>query len=775
MGERGDPLGASKLCESLNDYEAAAEWAEKADDFRAAARLWSEAGALLRCAEARLKNGEATVAAELFEHVGEIERAAKVHEESGDLLRAAHLWTQRGERKRAADLLVQAVVGERGNKVLGAEMAEVCRRAGALYAELGYLQQATKVLQWGRQDRFAGQLLARAGRVDEAIEVLERAGDFLGAADLARQQGDELRANALLAARAESEGRLVEAAVHFEQAGMYARAAQLFEYAGEQRRAAEASERAGQFEVAAGLYESSGELEAAARCLQAAGRNTAAESLYARLEEKDSLIQARAEKGEHLEAARSLLVHARSSGSEARYEEAVALLCEIGAAHTDFIAARTLVAEIRAEQGRMEDALAALNEVLHGVEPAAPHLPALYQYARLMEREGMLIEARKAYEAIVGIDAAFKDVQERVSLLGEAAGPDRQLQGALSAPVPFTAIAPPTRAESMVLDLARGQMKVGATPAPAKGPVIGMDRLTGTVLRGRFRVEEKIGRGAQAEVYRARDQVLDRAVAIKVLRSAIAADEIAQERFLHEARLAAKVHHRSCMTVFDFGRERGVTFIAMEYFPGITLKERLKQGPIGLRAALLVIRKLADALQAVHDVGIVHRDVKPTNVMIDADGRVRLADFGVAQYAGDDSSSTGVMVGTMKYMAPEQARGKEPDPRADVFSLGVVLYEILAGKPPFGGTLDALIARVSKPAPELPEALGVPEAVRALVRGCLERKPRRRTPSMTAVVQAINAILDDPEMRLGPDLPAQAWSGVDRTEAPTVRRPALAL
>jgi eukaryotic-like serine/threonine-protein kinase len=229
---------------------------------------------------------------------------------------------------------------------------------------------------------------------------------------------------------------------------------------------------------------------------------------------------------------------------------------------------------------------------------------------------------------------------------------------------------------------------------------------------GRYRVLEHLGRGASADVYLAEDTVLRRKVALKLLRARDAEPRQLQ-RFEREAHCASMLNHPNVVTVFDIGVDAGVHYIASEYIEGETLRQRLARGPLPAAEAVAIAAGVTSALVAAHEAWIVHRDVKPENIMLRRDHGVKVLDFGVATLAGgadatDPLRRPGALVGTLHYLSPEQVRG-EPiiDTRSDIYSTGVVLYEMLAGYPPFSGDspLDVLAAIVEGEPPPLPDSI----------------------------------------------------------------------
>lgn len=269
-----------------------------------------------------------------------------------------------------------------------------------------------------------------------------------------------------------------------------------------------------------------------------------------------------------------------------------------------------------------------------------------------------------------------------------------------------------------------------------------------------YDIEGEIGEGAMASVYLATQRSLERKVALKVMAAALAADPSFCERFLREGKTLARLSHPHTVTIHDIGNVGELYYMAMEYLPNGTLKERIAAG-LTPEQGVTLIRQIASALGYAHAQGLVHRDVKPANILFRADGTAVLSDFGIAKSLDDRTQFTqaGFAVGTPSYMSPEQARGQEIDGRADLYALGVVLYEILVGKLPYSGTdaLSTALAHLTEPLPELPVHHGRYQEV---LRKLLAKDPAERFPDAAALLAALdNLPAESPEATLVRPLP----------------------
>ncbi len=259
------------------------------------------------------------------------------------------------------------------------------------------------------------------------------------------------------------------------------------------------------------------------------------------------------------------------------------------------------------------------------------------------------------------------------------------------------------------------------------------DSLIDTLFDGRYRIERKLGAGGMADVYLAEDQELGRRVAIKILNSRHGNDDQFIERFRREAKNAAALNHPNIVSIYDRGEAEDTYYIAMEFLDGRTLKELIiGRGAAPINVAIEYARQILSALRFAHRHGIVHRDIKPHNVLVDGEGRVKVTDFGIARAGTSQMTETGSIVGTAQYLSPEQAKGGEVDPRSDLYSLGVVLYELLTGKTPFDGETPVEIAmKHLSTTPKPPSKLrpDVPRELDMVVMRALAKNPDERYQS----------------------------------------------
>jgi serine/threonine-protein kinase len=259
------------------------------------------------------------------------------------------------------------------------------------------------------------------------------------------------------------------------------------------------------------------------------------------------------------------------------------------------------------------------------------------------------------------------------------------------------------------------------------------DSLIDTLFDGRYRIQRKLGAGGMADVYLAEDQELGRRVAIKILNGRHANDDQFIERFRREAKNAAALNHPNIVSIYDRGNAEDTYYIAMEFLDGRTLKELIvSRGAAPINVAIEYARQILSALRFAHRHGIVHRDIKPHNVLVDGEGRVKVTDFGIARAGTSQMTETGSIVGTAQYLSPEQARGGEVDSRSDLYSLGVVLYELLTGKTPFEGDTPVEIAmKHLSNAPQPPSKLrpDIPRELDMVVLRALAKIPDDRYQS----------------------------------------------
>ncbi len=269
---------------------------------------------------------------------------------------------------------------------------------------------------------------------------------------------------------------------------------------------------------------------------------------------------------------------------------------------------------------------------------------------------------------------------------------------------------------------------------------------------GRYRIIREIGRGTMGIVYEAFDPVLERGVALKTVRLEPGPQQGLEfkERFQREAKSAARLNHPNIVTIHDAGEEGGVAYIAMEFLEGRSLRNLMDEGRLTTEDAVSYAIQIAEGLDYAHRFGVIHRDIKPDNIIVSAHGRAKITDFGIAQLPLGNLTQTGALMGTPKYMSPEQIRGERLDGRSDIFSLGVILYEMLSGKPPFtGDSLTSTMYKILQESPGDPLGDSCPAGLRQILARSLAKDKDRRYAEgadMAAELRRHESIVPDPAL-----------------------------
>lgn len=383
-------------------------------------------------------------------------------------------------------------------------------------------------------------------------------------------------------------------------------------------------------------------------------------------------------------------------------------------------------------QGKLEQALA----VLLRLDSSAEDLEALYRLGGALERRGALGPAIKAYERILMIDNQFKDALARKrraeTLLKNST---QRVRGVHRGGI----------AQAAQAQVAQQRRQRPAPPPDTAASEISQPGAQRSSL-GRYQIEGMIGRGAMGVVYRGVDPRINRVVAIKTLalQEEFEADELGEvrERFFHEARVAGKLSHPNIVTIYDVGEEDDLAFIAMEFLDGTDIRRFVRKDKrLPVNRIMEIGAQIAEALDYAHKQGVVHRDIKPSNVILDSAGRnIKVVDFGIARIGASGKTRTGTVMGTPPYMSPEQLAGRSVDGRSDIFSLAVLLFELVAGRRPFEG--DSVAALMMKIANERhPDIMslrgGVPACFRNILDKALQKNPDKRFQTAAAMRLAL--------------------------------------
>jgi tetratricopeptide (TPR) repeat protein len=684
---------AAEIRHDQNRFIESAELYRKAGKHESAGTIYAQQKDFAKAAEAYVEAGNTGVAAELFEQAGRHLDAARNYAEANFHRHAAQAYLRCDRWFEAAQSLERVIedegVGARSEQQI-AEMRKLHRMAGNLYERAGKLDLAERILVRGGAHAAAAEIAERCGRHPEAVRLFLDAGQPERAAALLRNSGDPARAALVLAEHYRDRGQEELAAQHFEQGGDALAAAELYRSIGSASEAARCFEQAGDAAQAADLYAAAGDTARAAACYERSGHHLEAAECWALLGDSAREAEFLGRAGRYLRAAE---IHRR----EGRTEEAIRLLQQVAPDSAENALASALLGEIFSAAGKHGLAIKKLEAAIGGQPLSPKNAQVYYQLGCSLEASGELRRAGEIFEGIQAFDYHHGDVAMRLERVRQALAAE----------------------------------EAAATNARVRAPTSASAPAAGAKAIGRYELLGELGRGGMGIVYKARDTMLDRVVALKVLPDTLKENPQALKNFLREAKAAAQLNHPGIVTIYDAGEQGGVWHIAMEFVDGSTLKQIVRQrGRIAAGGVVHVLLQLCEALAFAHDKKIVHRDIKTANVMWTHERKVKIMDFGLARVVEEVRNHTTVVSGTPYYMSPEQTLGRAVDPRTDLYSLGVTVFELATGKLPFTeGNLP--YHHVHTPAPD-PRTIvpDLPDALATVILRCLQKDPAHRYQSV---------------------------------------------
>jgi tetratricopeptide (TPR) repeat protein len=659
------------------------------------------------------KNKDFAGMAAKYAAIGKYRDAAKWYKKAGNDRQSALSWAKAGYTLKAAAMLAK-----------GGHHAE----AGEFYAQKGKYRQAADACEKFGDHARAAENYARSGKVALAVESFARyfesaAGtpeQMLAAAVRCQavlaeprvQKGigkDDLKKLHLLIARQyEAGGQLEKALQIYQNYGDAGGAGQIFLKLGRLEEAANAMKQAGRVKEAAEIggkfYESKGRWKEAAMAYEGAQSYARAGDCWSKAGEAERAAACYEQGGEFFGAGFAR-IHMKD------WAKAVVMLQKVTENHPRFSEARALLGRAFYQNKDYEHCAATLDNYLTGSKVTNDNIDYYWMLALAYEQLGQLAKSKDLLLKIRSVNLEFRDVSRRLS----------NIETRIS-------LAPQ----------AGSGIDTGSMTRPGGGAVMSMVEQS---LGQRFKLEQELGRGGMGVVYKATDTQLDRPVALKFLGSLVDGNEEYKLRFVREARSAAKVQHPNIVSIYDIGSDEGKAYIAMEFVDGPNLHRYLQsKGRLETREALSIMVQAASALEAVHEAGIIHRDIKPDNILMAKGGLVKVMDFGLARGDGMRLTASRVVMGTPCYMAPEQCRGEEVDHRADIYALGLVLHELLTGQTVFadGDVLKRQVTEV--PHPPSRRVPSVPPEVDALVMKAIEKKASDRFQSAGEFIAAMRAV-----------------------------------
>ena len=705
-------LAADLLVEGGYQVAAAALY-ERSGSTERAAQLFHDAGDLRRAEANYVAAGQTSRAAQMFRDAGELARAARLYRQQKQYRVAGELFERTGRFEEAADMFEQ-YYHERARTASGSRLAaeslgDVVDRAITNYEQAGSEAKALAFLDSVGHFEQAASLADKLGLGQRASQLYAQAGRHDLAADYYEKQGDTKRAAGMRAEHAFGQKQYASAARLFAESGDQRRTAEAYKADGDQARAAkvylelgalvdagECFAADGQYVQASAVYEKAGQYEEALRCAEAADDVRQQARLLIRL-------------GRYVDAASAFF-----GGQD--YERALACLGKLSVDQQAGRRAQALHGAILCEQGKYQAGVERLQSLEAGADSTQEFSATALTYyqARAFEGVDRFGEARAKYEEVAQLSPGYRDVADRLDEL-KVASPE-------AGELPQT------------INMSPSEMQ----PAWMHGNIVPGQTVLG---QGRYVVVDELGRGGMGVVYRCRDTVLERVVAVKVMAPNVRELPQAIRNMHREAQSAARLNHPNIVTLYDFGEDAVGYYMIFEYVDGMNLRQFVQEFEPGLGGVRDLLVGAAKGLSYAHEQSVVHRDIKPSNVLVACASLVsKLLDFGIAKVMEEVTQTLTGIRGTPAYMSPEQITGKPVDYRTDIYSFGVMMFEMFTGERPFKGS--AVTYSHVHAAPPIPTEINpqVPQPLSDLILSCLEKEPEARVQTVSEVHQGLRSL-----------------------------------
>jgi len=734
IAKKGQPVEAGEMLSSVGDGERAAEYFIKGEQFVRAAEVRHDQNRFVESAELYLKAGcfdsagsifaqleewaraadcylqadSKSIAAEMFEKAEKFREAGDCYRDVEFMRHAARAYVKCKSWGHAAACLEEVfkeenMKGGQTDPKKQAELNKLVRQAAKLHQRAGDLDKSLDLLELGGCSGDAAELALKLQQFARAAELFRDAGELPRAAEALRSLGEEDAAARIMGEFHRDRGEVPAAAKHLEDAGDLLEAGDMYRQIEDYQAAGRCYKAHHDFPLAAEMFKVAGERETAAECYEEGKCYEEAAECWALLGRSDKEAALLETAGEHLRAGE---VYHR----EGLEEEAITVLQKVQPDDRGFARASALLGDLFQARGQLSLAIKKLRQAIGQDELSSDNVPVYYRLAGLHESNGEFGEAVELYEKIMAFDYHYEQVEQRLLEAREHS------------------------AAAGVMD-SHQQSTTNARAAAGGQP-------------GRYQVIGELGRGGMGIVYKAKDTSLDRIVAYKVLPDSFKENPQALKNFMREAKAAAKLNHPGIVTVYDTGEQDGRYYIAMEFVDGTTLKEILRRrGVISPSGILHVMVQVCEAMAYAHEQKVVHRDIKSANTMWTRDKKAKIMDFGLAKVLEEVRNHTTVVSGTPYYMSPEQTLGKNVDHRTDIYSLGVMVFEMATGTVPFReGNIP--YHHVHTPPPDVrdlrPE---LPAGLAAVVGRCLQKDPSKRYQSAREILAEVKASLSHSQTR----------------------------